>query len=240
MTEAQVAFRSLGRGAAGGILATVALHGGLVGLIWYSQRVEAPRQEAPRELITTQLVKLGKPREKFWLPKIAQPVQRTRPVEAIKIADDPSAAPAPKEAPKPEDAQVSDKLRKALSRARFLQDTADEPDEDGQLDGSELGTATEKQIGDAYASAVNEAIRANWNVPVGLIADDELARLTATVRIQIQSDGAIQGEALHRPSGNRVFDDSCMQAIAATRRVPPPPAAVQAMWKRGVGIVFKR
>jgi len=239
MPEEKVVFRHASRSLSGGIVATVALHGGLVFLMYWSSRVEASPEPQVRELITTELVKLGKPRDKFWLPKISRP-QRSRPVDAIKVADDPNAAPTPKDAPKPEDAEISDKLRSALSRARTLQDVDLEDDEEGQLTGSELGTASEARAGDEYATKVNLAIRANWNVPVGLIPDDQLAALTATVRIRIESDGSIKDAGMHKGSGNNTFDDSCMQAITATAQVPPPPAEVKAMWAKGVGIVFKK
>ncbi|MDZ4695132.1 MAG: TonB family protein [Deltaproteobacteria bacterium] len=239
MAEEQVIFRHAPRSITGGIVATIALHGGLVFLMYWSTRVEAAPEVEVRDLITTELVKLGKPRDKFWLPKIVRP-QRTRPVDAIKIADDPNAAPTPKEAPKPEDTEISNKLRSALSRARSLQDVDLEEDNEGQLTGSELGTAAEARAGDEYATKVNLAIRANWSVPAGLIPDDQLAVLTATVRIRVESDGTIKDAGMHKGSGNNTFDDSCMQAISATAQVPPPPAEVKAMWAKGVGIVFKK
>lgn len=223
----------------GGLTFTLAIHGALVLLFWLGHRVTEPPAAEVRDLITTQLVKLGKPREKFWLPKISQP-KPTRPVDAIKLSEDPEAAAAPKEAPKPEDAEVSDKLRSALNRARMLRQVADEDNEEGQLDGLRDGTSSEALTGDAYASQVFALIRRNWNVPVGIISDDELGRLTAQIKVSIGADGALSEAVVAKSSGNNVFDDSCIQAVQATAQVPPPPEDKRALFARGVALLFHK
>jgi len=57
--------------------------------------------EVPRDFVVAKLVKLGKPREKFWLPRITQPPRPTAPPKVIKLADDPNAPKAPVEARAP-------------------------------------------------------------------------------------------------------------------------------------------
>ena len=150
MIDAQVQTRAAGSTGIGGIAVTFAIHGVLILMFWLGHRVTEPPAGEARDLIATELVKLGKPREKFWLPKISQP-KPTKVVEEIKIAEDPAAEPAPKEAPKPEDAEVSDKLRNALNRARTLRQVPDEETDEGQLDGIAEGSSTEAVTGDAYA-----------------------------------------------------------------------------------------
>ena len=88
-------------------------------LRWRS-RPRTARPQAPiivqRDFVQAEMVKLGKPRDKFWLPRITQPPPPPPP-DAIKIADDPNAKPAPVEAPKLEDPKTS-KEREARARAR--------------------------------------------------------------------------------------------------------------------------
>ena len=223
----------------GGLALAFAIHGALVVLFWLGHRVTEPPAAEVRDLITTQLVKLGKPREKFWLPKISQP-KPTRQVDVIKVADDPQAAATPQEAPKPEDAEVSDKLRNALNRARLLRQVADEDNEEGQLDGMREGISTEALTGDAYASQVFALIRRNWNVPVGIVSDDELSRLTAQVKVSIGADGTLTDAAIGKSSGNAAFDDSCVSAVKATAQVPPPPEDKRALFARGVALLFRK
>jgi len=96
--------------------------------------------------------------------------------------------------------------------------------EEGQLTGSASGTATEASAGDAYATAIYEAIRQHWTTPTGLVTEAQLAHLVAAIKIRVADDGTILENKVIRSSGNNFFDDSCVTAIQATRKVPPPPA----------------
>lgn len=218
---AQGRIRPLGRGSSlGGLLATLLIHVSLGSLIYFAHVKSPPPIEQPRDLIVTKLVALGKPREKFWLPRIVQPPKPKAPV--LNLTDDPNAAPAPKEAPKVDDADISKEMRRALKRAQLLQQVSDEPAE-GSPEGSPFGRSTEGQVGDAWATAVSEAIRSVWVTPVGLISDEEIGRLKAKVRINISEDGKLSNPVVLQSSGNSYFDDSCVQAVKTAARVPPPP-----------------
>src|SRR4051794_2171837 len=183
--------------------------------------------EVPRDFVVAKMVKLGKPREKFWLPRITEPPRPKAPPATIKISDDPNAAKAPVEAPRPENPDISKDLRKALDRARKLTTLAEAEPEEGQVTGSERGTAAEASAGDEYATAINDAIRKNWTAPSGLVSDAELGRLSATFRVRVGEEGGISDSKLLKSSGNNYFDDSCAAAIQATHKVPPPPAALR-------------
>jgi TonB family protein len=229
-------IRPLGRGTfLGGIAATLLIHALLVVLVYYGHLKTAPRPEAARDMIVTRLVALGKPRDKFWLPRIVQPPKPKAP-DAIKLSEDPNAAPAPKEAPKLEDTNISKDLRRALERARALaKNAAAEEAAEGSLTGSAEGTSNQGVIGDEYATAIHEAVRKHWSTPTGFVSDSELATLSAEVRVSISADGALGNPKVIKPSGNQYFDDSCVEAVKATGRVPPPPAG----FKRGIRLGFE-
>jgi TonB family protein len=233
-------FRPLGRGTfVGGFFMTLLIHAGLGGLVWYGNVKDPPREEAPRDILVTQMVQLGKPREKFWLPRIVQPPAPKIVEPTIKVADDPNAKPVEreKEKPKPEKPEISKSVQDVLNRRRaLLQNAVEEPPE-GSLTGSSAGTATQASEGDEYATQIYEAIRRNWNVPTGL-SIGEVITLEAEIRISISDDGTILEPKLRKPSGNGLFDDSCLQAVQATRKVPPPPAAQRARYRRGVALAF--
>jgi TonB family protein len=223
-----------------GLLITLGIHGVLVYVLWAGQKGSAEASGEVRDLIVTELVQLGKPREKFWLPKIKAPPRAKAPESVLKLTDDPTTAPRPPEAPRPEDAEVSKDLKKALERARLLtQVENDEPDE-GLETGAAEGTAREATAGDAYATQIYNAIRRNWNVPVGLVSEDELSRLSVQIRIQVASDGKLGDATVVKPSGNQLFDNSCVQAVEATGQVPEPPLEVRARFARGAVLEFKR
>jgi TonB family protein len=225
-------IRPLGRGTSyGGLVATLLIHASLLALIYFAHVKSPPPVEQPRDVIVTKLVALGKPREKFWLPRIVQPPKPQAP--ALKLTDNPNAAPAPKEAPKAEDADISKDLRRALRRAQLLAQGSEEPAE-GSLTGSAEGTASQGSVGDEYATAVYTAIRNNWVTPTGLVTDAELERLTMVMRISISAEGKLGTPMVKQSSGNEYFDDSCIQAVQATGRVPPPPPS----FRRGFNLRF--
>ena len=221
-----------------GLLITLILHGAILGAVNYAHSRTAPPLEIPRDFVVAKMVKLGKPREKFWLPRITEPPPPTAPPAVIKVSENPEAPKAPPEAPRPETPKIAKDLKRALDRARKLEALAEPEPDEGQLNGSATGTANEATLGDAYATAIHDAIQRNWTVPSGLVSDTELRRLTAEVRIRVGADGSITDSRLLHPSGNSYFDDSCMAAITATRKVPPPPPAVRKLAARGFAMDF--
>ncbi len=233
----ELRFRSLGRGTAAGIVATLLVHCVIASLVMWSQmRGEEPGEQV-RDMIVTHLVHLGKPREKFWLPRLVQPPRPKAPTPTIKVAEDPNAAPTPKEAPKVEDADVSKDLRRALQKAQALaKATPEEPDE-GSLTGSALGTSTQASQGDEYATQISEAIRRNWNVPTGLNVGD-VNKLSIEIRVSISATGELGDAKISTSSGNDLFDDSGLQAVKATGKVPAPPAALAFKFRRGMVLAF--
>ena len=227
-------IRPLGRGSsAGGIAATLLIHASLIALIYFAHVKAPPPIEAPRDMIVTQLVALGKPRDKFWLPRIVQPPRPKAPTPTLNLTDDPNAAPAVKEAPKIEDADISKDMRRALKRAQLLAQATEEPAE-GSLTGSTEGTSTHGTTGDEYATAVFNAIRRNWVTPTGLVTDSELATLVTVMRISISPEGTLLSPMVKQSSGNEYYDDSCVQAVKVTGKVPPPPPT----FKRGFYLKF--
>jgi colicin import membrane protein len=191
-------------------------------------------------MIVTQLIAFGKPREKFWLPRIVVPPKPKAPEPTIKLSEDPNAAPVVKEAPKIEDPDISKNLRNALNRAKMLAAAnAEDGPAEGSLSGSMQGTSTDGVTGDAYATAIYEAIKRNWMTPTGLITEAELATLTVEVRVSIHEDGTLANPSIKKSSGNLYFDDSCVQAIKSTGRVPPPPAPLRTRFQRGTLLDFR-
>jgi outer membrane biosynthesis protein TonB len=202
------------------LLITCALHA----VIFLAVRAAHSRPQEPlimpRDFVQAEMVKLGKPRDKFWLPKIHQPPPPPPP-DAIKLADDPNAKPAPVEAPKIEDPKTSKEVRKALERAAKLSALAvpDEPDE-GALDGSKLGTS-DRAVGDQYDAQVLSAVRQNYNMPAGMTPDQ--IPQPPEIQFKVGTDGTVTAIKLTKSSGNPLVDDACVSAAQQTRKVAPPP-----------------
>ena len=239
-TSPELRFRPLDRGTfVGGVFVTLLIHLGLVAMVYLGHLKAPPPDERARDIVVTQFVALGKPREKFWLPRIVQPPTPKIVEPTIKVADDPLAPPVekPKEPEKkPEKPEYSKSVEDVLKRRRAMLSAAEEPPE-GELTGTPTGTASQASAGDAYATLIYQAIHKNWVVPTGL-SIGEVINLEAEIRISIAEDGRITSATLRKSSGNTLYDDASLQAVQATRQVPPPPPALRAQYRRGTVLVF--
>ena len=173
-----------------------------------------------RDFVQAEMVKLGKPRDKFWLPKV-HTAPPPPPPDAIKLADDPNAKAAPVEAPKIEDPKTSKEVRRALERARKLESLLPNDDpEEGALNGSKLGTS-DRAIGDQYDAQVMGAITQNYSLPAGM-TPEQIAQ-PPEIQFKVAADGTLAGAKLIKSSGNPLVDDACVSAAQQTRKVAPPP-----------------
>lgn len=215
-------IRRGGRGNGVGALVTLAVHGAVLAAVGIAHSQPTPPLIVERDFVMAEMVKLGKPRDKFWLPRLTQPPRPKAPPEVMKVAEDPGAKPAPVEAPRPENPEISKSLRRALDRARKLEAlaTPEEPDE-GSATGSRLGSASQA-TGDPYLAEVTALLRQNYSLPAG-IAPEQIA-VPPEIRLAIASDGTLSDIKLSKSSGNGFVDDACVQAAQLTRKVPPPPA----------------
>jgi len=203
-----------------GLLVTLALHGVIALAVKAAHSKSDAPLIVPRDFVRAEMVKLGKPRDKFWLPRITQPPPPPPP-DALKIADDPNAKPAPVEAPKLEDPKTSKDVKRALERAAKLGALAvpEEPIE-GDAKGSKFGTSN-RQVGDPYDALVTGAITQNYNLPAGMTPDQ--IPEAPEIQFKVTGDGTITKVKLSKPSGNALVDDACVSAAQQTRKVPPPP-----------------
>ncbi len=89
--------------------------------------------------------------------------------------------------------------------------------------GAPGGGLTQTQL-ETYFASVGARFKEVWEQP--LTVEQSGKDLTATVRIRVGTDGAVQSATLVRSTGNREVDASIEAAIPKFRRVPPPPAAL--------------
>jgi TonB family protein len=217
------------RGNGVGLLITLALHGGVLAAVGVAHSTPAPAPTENRSFVAAEMVKLGKPRDKFWLPRITQPPPPQAPPDQLKIAEDPNAAPTPKEAPKPEDPKISKNLKNALNRAKMLEKMVEEP-EVGEATGSRFGTA-DHAVGDQYEAEVKGMLQQNYNLPAGM-APDQIAT-PPVISFRLGEDGTISDVKLITSSGNPLVDDACVAAAKLTRKVAAPPPLYK---KRKLGV----
>lgn len=223
------------RGNSAGLLVTLALHGGVLAAVAVAHGKEEPPLIVQHDFVMAEMVKLGKPRDKFWLPRITQPPPPKAAPDTVKVSEDPNAKPAPKEAPKPEDKNIKRDLRNALDRARKLAELAvPEESDEGSLSGSSLGTANHA-IGDQYLAAISGLLKQNYNLPAGM-APEQIST-PPEIRFRFSDDGTISDVKLTKSSGNPLVDDACVDAAKLAHRVPPPPSTFH---KRGISVACEK
>ena len=219
------------RGNSVGILVTLALHGGVLAAVAVAHGKEQPPLIVEHDFVEAELVKLGKPRDKFWLPRITQPPPPKPPPDTVKVTEDPNAKAAPKEAPKPEDKDLKHSLREALDRARKLAQLAEPEDPDeGSLTGSALGTSNHA-VGDQYLASIKGLLLQNYNLPAGMAPDS--FKNPPEILFHFGDDGTILDVKLMKSSGNPLVDDACVDAAKMARKVPVPPSTFH---KRGISV----
>ncbi len=69
-----------------------------------------------------------------------------------------------------------------------------------------------------YGDIVKQIIKKNWRFP----AFGTETNVAVTLEIKIDPQGKILGSKVVTPSGNSVFDNSAMNAVAQTEALPPP------------------
>ena len=133
-------------------------------------------------------------------------------------------------------------MERALARAagKKTPETREPPDPEraGSATGSPQGTAATAEEGDAYFTAVHDAILENYVVP-SVISERERLYLAASVVAFIGADGRILKHEFQKKSGNLFFDQALEVAIQRARLPPPPPEVARQLRDGGVVLNFK-
>ncbi len=194
-----------------------------------------------RKPIIAHLVALGRPRDPRLLPRKESPP----PAAAAKPVAIPSLnAPSSKTAPSVQKREPSrqELMERALAHAagRATPESREPPDPEraGSATGSVEGTAATAEEGDAYFTAVHDAILENYVVP-SVISERERLYLAATVLAYIGPDGRILKHEFEKKSGNDFFDQALEVAIQKTKLPPPPPDLARSLRDTGVVLNFK-
>lgn len=190
-----------------------------------------------RKPIIAKLVALGRPRDPRLLPRKESPPPAA---SASPSKTAPSLRPAP--APPRREPSRRDLMERALARAAGKATPepkeAPDPERAGSPQGSPQGTAATAEEGDAYFTAVHDAILENYAVP-SVISERERLYLAAEVIAYIGPDGRILKHEFQKKSGNNFFDQALEVAIQKTKLPPPPPDLARSLRDSGVVLNFR-
>jgi len=189
-----------------------------------------------RKPIIAHMVALGKPRDPHLLPRkdLAPPAAAASPMTVPVPSSKPSPAPRKREPTRQE------LMQRALARATGRAEPREEPDPEraGSAKGAPEGTAATAEEGDAYFTAVHDAILENYVVP-SVISERERLYLSASVLAWIGPGGQILKHEFQKKSGNAFFDQALELAIQRTKLPPPPAEIAKSLRDTGVVLNFK-
>ena len=186
------------------------------------------------------MVALGKPRDLHLLPRkeSSAPAASSAPASVPVPAKNPSAPATPRK----REPTRQELMQRALARAmgRVSNEPKEEPDPEraGSATGSPAGTAQSAEEGDAYFTAVHDAILENYVVP-SVISERERLYLSASVLAWIGPQGQILKHEFQKKSGNAFFDQALELAIQRTKLPPPPADLAKSLRDTGVILNFK-
>ena len=177
--------------------------------------------------------------DKATAPRAAAKEEPPAPVEGEMVLPEPAvdSEPTPKATPKPQAAPKPEPTPKRTSRDDLLAAVgADESDRSRfatDPDGEEGAEPSAFAVFDGtrltpYQRRLIDRIKDNWHPGsrqgkyAASKGNIDLS-LRAVVQFRLKDDGAISSPSIRHPSGDPVFDQSCLLAVTRTRRFDPPP-----------------
>lgn len=190
-----------------------------------------------RKPIIAHMVALGRPRDPRLLPRKESPPPSGAAARPLVAPSTKTAPPAKK--PEPSRRELMEKaLARAAGQATPESREPPDPERAGSATGSVEGTAASAEEGDAYFSAVHDAILEHYVVP-SVISERERLFLSASVVAWIGGDGSILRHEFQTKSGNAFFDQALERAIRQTKLPPPPPDLARSLRDSGVVLNFR-
>ncbi len=213
----------------------------LLHLVIFSAAVYLPRlfdrAHPPRKPIIAHLVALGRPRDAHLLPRKESPPPSGGLAAPARVpSTKPTSVPQKREPSRQE--LMERALARAAGKAEPQSDEPPDPERAGSATGSVEGTAATAEEGDAYFTAVHDAILQHYVVP-SVISERERLYLAATVIAWIGPDGRILRHEFEKKSGNAFFDQALELAIQQTTLPAPPADLARAMRDTGVELNFR-
>lgn len=237
-------LRDPGRGFLVGLPGSIGLHLALLGTFVLVGMI-GDRERDPlldKDIYMVSAIVLPKAEglpDKTTAPRAAPKEEPPAPVEGEMVLPEPSAdpEPTPKATPRPQETPKPEPTPKRKTREDLLADVgADESDRSRfatDPDGEEGAAPNPFAAFDgvrlsSFQRRLTDRIKDNWHPGSrqGKYAPGKGnidMSLRAVVQFRLKDDGAISSPSIRHPSGDPVFDQSCLLAVTRTRRFDAPP-----------------
>lgn len=104
---------------------------------------------------------------------------------------------------------------------------------------SDISEKFEKHRGEieAYTQEVNATVMNHWTIPESGRAGEK--NLAAVVKVFVNERGRVVSHRWVKKSGDNAFDESCIEAIEETKKLPHPPAGIaRSVLREGLNFKF--
>jgi len=196
-------------------------------------------QKKPKQVISTQLVRLGKERDQKLLPRIAEPPPPATKAVAPQAKPEAKALPQKTKVPTKTAEKTVKSTNHVSDALKRLRREAEEPE--GHEQGSVHGTVSrlsQSIASNRYAAEIHACVRQYFDLP-GLSAEDVAGR-TALVYIRFSNDGTFRETGISESSKLPRFDQAVLHAVRRCGKVSPPPEEIRdAVTKDGLEILFE-
>lgn len=234
--------------------ASVVLHLGAVALFFVI--ADAHSKPEPKTVIATKLVRLGKERPKELLPRLAKeappqpapaapPAPKPPPPKTPKSKPQPKTKAPPKPASKPKPAVKQEKsapstpsVSSALTRLKSLTSSKGDDVPEGAEDGSVLGEAAKRVLGNRYVGEVYTRFKAAYALEGIDAQNPALAGKSVVIAVWISRRGTVERSKVLKASGVEAFDRSVEKTLKRVRDVPAPPKEIWDLVSDGIEIEF--
>jgi len=188
-----------------------------------------PREEKPKEPKSETLVKVQKETETKTLKPKTEAKEKVE--KALKTETKMDLEKLYREKIK----QMEERVKKAEALSEQLekkrQETIKRIEEKFQEELTSNETPGEKVSLDIYFHQLQQHVRRFWVIPEGFNPEG----LKTVIKVKIDPEGRVLLAQIEQGSGNRIFDNSALQAVKRAEPYPPPPEKKTLE----VGLVFK-
>ena len=262
MSNPGLRLRSANSGITAWVLASVLLHGGLVGGIVYAQSLRPPAIDLSKA-IPVQLVQLGEQRDPRLLPRkpvtppppppaevepprapptapppAPEPAENAVPLKTSEDKEPEKKPPEKKPPPPPKLSAAAERLLRGSGDGRLDDAMAKLEKAEGSPDGSRYGTTTDpNQAAQGYQREVAAALKAVYVVPAP-IPSAQRRFLKARVVLFIDRNGRIKKYDFAERHSNKLFM-SALEKLLKTVKLPKPPASLRRQVANdGIVVIF--
>jgi periplasmic protein TonB len=213
------------------------LHLGAFAAYAFWPAAQKPAVNLDDAIVKTRLVKLGKTRDENLLPRLpTAPAPPAADKKAPPTLEPDKTNPQPDSSKKPTAAEILERLKddqKPSDVRDLIKQRIGEATDEGREDGDEAGDTLDGRIKAEYFDRVKAQVKRNLKIS-NTLTDEEIIRLIAVLRIDLDAEGNVTDASITKSSGNTRFDNDVLAAGRRASPLPAPPLNLRGLAQDGL------